>query len=98
MNLTGNHEIVGSIPGLAQWVKGSGVAMSCGVSCRCGSDLALLWFWHRLAAVASTRLLAWEPAYAAGAALKRKKKKASKEFPLWLSRLAIQCSLLGMLV
>ena len=26
--------------------------MICGVGCRCGLDLALLWLWHRLAAVA----------------------------------------------
>ena len=30
----------------------SGVAVSCGVGRRCSSDLALLWQWHRLAAVA----------------------------------------------
>ena len=30
-NPTGNHEVVGLVPGLAQWVKRSGVAMSCGV-------------------------------------------------------------------
>ena len=29
MNLTRNHEVAGSIPGLAQRVKGSSVAMSC---------------------------------------------------------------------
>ena len=36
-------EEVGLIPGLAQWVKSSGVAMSCGVGFRCGSDLTLRW-------------------------------------------------------
>ena len=30
-NPTRNHEVVGSVLGLAQWVKGSGIAMSCGV-------------------------------------------------------------------
>ena len=40
-------------------------------------DLALLWLWHRLAATALIRPLAWEPLYAMGAALKRQKKKKS---------------------
>jgi len=53
--------------------------MSCGVDCRHGSDPALLWLWHRLAAVAPIRPLAWEPPYAAGAALKRPKKKKKGE-------------------
>ena len=46
--------------------------MSCGVGRRHSLDLALLWFWHRLAAVAPIRPLAWEPPYAAGAALKKR--------------------------
>ena len=36
------HEDAGSIPGLAQRVKGSGVAASCSMGPGCGSDLALL--------------------------------------------------------
>ena len=39
-NLTSIHEDVGN-PGLTPWVKGSSVAMSCGVGCRHGSDLAV---------------------------------------------------------
>ena len=34
--------------------------MSCGVRCRRDSDLALLWLWYRLAAVAPIGPLAWE--------------------------------------
>ena len=56
--------------------------MSCGVVCRHGFDLALLWLWCRLAAPALIGPLAWEPPYAASKALKRpkKKKKKKKEF------------------
>ena len=39
MNLTRNHEVLGLIPGLAQWVK----------------DLAFLWLWYRPAAVVPIR-------------------------------------------
>ena len=49
--------------------------MSCGVGRRCGSDSALLWLWHRLAAIARTGPLAWEPPYDMGAALKKDQKK-----------------------
>ena len=58
MNPTGTHEDVGLISGLAQRVK----------------DLAWLWLWCRPAAAAPIGPLAWEPPYASGAALKRKKK------------------------
>ena len=67
-NPTRNHEVAGSVPALAQWVDDPGVAMSCGVGCRRGSDPALLWLWRRLVATAPIRPLAWEPPYAEGAA------------------------------
>ena len=77
-NLTRNHEVAGSIPGLAQWVKGSGVAVSCGVGCRRGLDPALQWLWRRPVATAPIRPLAWEPPYAAEAA-QRNSKKTKKQ-------------------
>ena len=51
--------------------------MSCGVGCRRGSDLALLWLWCGPAAAAPVRPLAWEPPYAAGSG-PRKGKKTEK--------------------
>ena len=49
--------------------------MSCGVGNRCSLDLMLPWLWHRLAAVDPIEPLAWEPPYATGTALKRKKEE-----------------------
>ena len=57
----------------------TGIAVSCGVGHRHGSDLVLLQLWCRPTAAAPIQPLAWEPAFAAGAALektKRQKKKA----------------------
>ena len=52
-----------------------GIAMSCGVGQRHSSDLVWLWLWQRLAAIAPTGPLAWEPPYATDEALKSKKKR-----------------------
>ena len=51
----------------------SGISLSCGVGCRCGSDPALVWFWRRPVAAALIRPLAWESPCAAGAALEKAK-------------------------
>ena len=67
MNLTSIHENMGLIPGLVL-----GDAESCGVAHRCSSNPVLVWLWHRPAATALIRPLAWERPYAAGVALKSK--------------------------
>ena len=53
--------------------------MSCGVGRRRGSEPVLLWLWHRPAAVALIKPLAWEPPYAVGTALKKTKDKKKKK-------------------
>ena len=45
--------------------------MSCGVGCRRGLDLALLWLWRGLVATALIGPLAWEPPYAEEEALEK---------------------------
>ena len=67
------------IPGLAQWVGDPGVAVSCGVGRRRGSDPRLLWLWHRLAVAALIRPLAWKPPYAAGVAPEKAKRQKKKK-------------------
>ena len=68
----------GSVPGLAHWVKGSGIAVSCDAGCRQSSDPARL--WCRPATAAPIHPLSWELPYAIDAALKSKKIKASQVF------------------
>ena len=64
--------------------------MSYGVGCRHSSDPALL--WCRLAAVALIGPLAWEPLYATGAALRRRKKERKKESKQIKPKLTINAS------
>ena len=97
-NPTRNHEAAGSVPGLVQWVKGSGVAMSCGVGRRLGLDPMLLWLWRRLVATALIQPLVWEPPYASGSGprkgkktkKKKKKKKKGKKKRLFYGPLYLQ--------
>ena len=62
--------------------------MSCGIGHRHGSDLVLLWLWHRLAAAALIGPLAWEPPYAVGVPPQKKDKTINinqhKSFPVWI--------------
>ena len=70
-NLTRNHGVAGSIPGLTQWVK----------------DLAWLWLWCRPAAIDPIRSVAWEPPCAMGVALEKTKRQKKKILQVkWLAR------------
>ena len=72
-NLTGNHEVVGSI--LAS-ISALRIWHCRELWCRSlRSDPALLWPWCRPAATASIRPLAWQPPCAVGVALKKTKDK-----------------------
>ena len=57
----------------------SSIAVSCGIGCRHGLDLVLLWLWRRPTAVVPIGPLAWELPYASGTALKTKDKKKKKK-------------------
>ena len=78
MNPVSIHEVLGSTLASLSGLRIS-VAMSCGVGRRCGSDLAWLWLWCRLAAAAPIGPLAWEPPYAMGAAPKRQQQKQQQQ-------------------
>ena len=62
-NPTRNHEVSGSIPGLAQRIK----------------NPVLLWLWCRPVAMALIRPLAWEPPNATGVAQEMEKDKTNKQ-------------------
>ena len=51
--------------------------MNYGIGHRRGSDVALLWPWHRPAITAPIGPLAWELSYAAGVTLKIQKKNST---------------------
>ena len=71
-NPTSVHDDAGLKPGLIQWIKGSsGHCHELWCSSRRGSNLVLLWLWHRQAAAALTWPLAQTRNFhVTGAALK----------------------------
>ena len=60
-----------------QWIKVSGIAMSCGVGRRHGSNMVLRQLWYRLAAAAPVWSLDWETPYGVDVVLKKTKKKVA---------------------
>ena len=84
MNPTSIHENVG----LILPCSGSGIAVSCGIGRRHGSDPTLLWLLRRPTATAPIQPLAWEPPYSAEAAQENGKKtnnnnNSSSYFKQW---------------
>ena len=77
-NLTSIHEGACSIPGPTQWIKGSGVAVSCSVGCRCSLDFELLWLWCRPAAEALILTPSLGTSICGRCGPKKKKKKKKK--------------------
>ena len=67
--VTSLREDTGLILGLTQEAKDP--VLPCELQSRL--QMLLLWLWYRLSAAAPIGPLAWEPPYAAGEALKRKK-------------------------
>ena len=74
-NPTRNHEVVGLIPGLVQWVKDPKLPWAVVWA----ADTARIPRWRRPAATALIRPLAWEPPYAAGVATEKTKEKKQKQ-------------------
>ena len=61
---------MGSIPGLAQWIKGSGGELWCRSQIWLGSGIVVV--WCRPVAVAPVQPLAWTLPYVSDAVLKSK--------------------------
>ena len=58
---------------------GSGVAMSCGIGCRRGLDLVLMWLWHRPTATAPIRPPSLGTSMCHGCGHKKTKAKKKKK-------------------
>ena len=72
-NLTRNHEVVGSIPGRAQWVKELWCRSQTRLRSGCGSGVG----WRLQLQLDGP--LAWESPYAMSAALEKKTKREKKK-------------------
>ena len=73
MKPTGNHEVVGSIPGLAQWV----------------GDPTLLWLWHRPAATAPIRPPCLGISICRGCGPRKAKKSQKKKIEMFFPQIHI---------
>ena len=78
-NPTRNHEVVGSIPDLTQWVGDPVLPWAMVQVADAAWIPEVLWLWCRPAATAPIGPLAWGLPYAVGAALEKPKKKKKRK-------------------